>query len=100
MICNGAVKFEIFPPNFPEPKEVIIPCHRHGDAFLILKELGFSRHHYRELCQGFLNENGEFLNRGEAYQEAVRCHQFTGRYIEEHYGELNPPRILFTEDLW
>lgn len=41
--------------------------------------------------QGFLNDKGEFLTRGEAYEEAIRC------------GALQPRLSswrLYSEDLW
>ena len=40
MITSAAVK--IF--DFRQNKEIIIPCHRHCDAFFILKEFGYKPH--------------------------------------------------------
>ena len=39
MIISAAVKILLKKEN----REVIIPCHRHGDAYRILKDLGFTR---------------------------------------------------------
>lgn len=88
MITHAAVKFNVY------GKEIIIPCHRHCDAFQIIKTL---RPELRLQCkdsdQGFLNENDEFLTRQEAWVEAERCNQIP--YCEEAItGEL------YSEDLW
>lgn len=42
--------------------------------------------------QGFVNENGNFLNRKEALCEAIRCNQLIRK--------TNPKDRLFSEDLW
>lgn len=88
MITHAAVKFNI------NANEVIIPCHRHCDAFQIIKTL---RPDLRIQCkdndQGFLNEKDEFLTRQEAWVEACRCNQILN-YEEAIPGEL------YSEDLW
>lgn len=82
-------------------KEITIPCHRHCDAFQILKEFGYRNvADYKEIAQGFLNERGEFLSRADAWQEAKRCNQFLDTYIEEHIEDIVPPTILYSEDIW
>lgn len=97
MVAKAAVKIRV--PIRDE--EVIIPCHRHVDAYEILNAL-----HYRDgkeyyaLAEGFLDENDNFMTRAEAWQEARRCHQFTDTYIEEHIDEDKPVQILYSEDLW
>ena len=42
--------------------------------------------------QGFVNEHGEFMTRAQAFNEAMRCEQFT--------NEALAPGMLFSEDLW
>jgi len=42
--------------------------------------------------QGFVNESGEFLDRKQALEEAIRCNQ-----IVKKHGSQN---ILFSEDIW
>ena len=89
MITSAAIK--IF--DFRQNKEIIIPCHRHCDAFFILKEFGYKpRDEYKEIEQGFLNEKDEFLNRQEAWNEAYKHNQL----------KTNDPtcKSLFSEDLW
>lgn len=92
MITKACVIFRSkFEPNY----DIIIPCHRHGDAFEIISYILRRRDiDYSRTEQGFLNENGEFLNRYEAYREAVRCCQIR---------DASPPKEkqeLFSEDLW
>lgn len=90
MIVSAAVK--IYEEKLD--KEITIPCHRHSDAFRILKEFGYEPHKgYKELAQGFLDEHGNFLNRTEAYYHAVACLQ-----IPPSISEYS--KILISEDLW
>lgn len=100
MVCRAAVKIYDKRQN----KEMIIPCHRHCDAFLILKEFGYRKgEDFKEIEQGFLNECGEFLGRIDAWHEAKRCNQFTQEYKNELAQEIyHPatPRQLFSEDVW
>ena len=99
MITRAAVKIDYW--NHNTKQEVIIPCHRHCDAFQILHDFGFIKGvDFREKEQGFLNEKGEFLTRTEAWQEAKRCNQFLNSYIEEHTNDIVPTRILYSEDIW
>jgi hypothetical protein len=100
MVCRAAVKVY----DKRQDKEMIIPCHRHCDAFLILKEFGYRKgEDFKEIEQGFLNEHGEFLSRIDAWHEAKRCNQFTQEYKDELAREIyHPatPRQLFSEDVW
>lgn len=97
MITRAAVKIH----DKRQDKEMIIPCHRHCDAFLILKEFGYKRFEdYEEIAQGFLDEHDNFLSRINAWTEANRCHQFLDSYIEEHIDDIVPPTELYSEDLW
>ena len=89
MITKAAVK--IFDER--QQKEIIIPCHRHSDAFYILHAFGYkAKQEYREIAQGFLDENDNFLNRVEAWEEARRCRQL--KMVDPTY------HCLFSEDLW
>lgn len=95
MICRAAVKIY----DKRQDKEIIIPCHRHCDAFLILKEFGYNRFaDYEELAQGFLNEYDEFLSRTEAWREARKNNQII--VIDDTLSYLNPCKELYSEDLW
>lgn len=88
MITSAAVKIKDLRQN----KEIIIPCHRHCNAFYILKEFGYRRYiDYEEIAQGFLDEFDNFYNRIDAYIHAVNC----GQISVENY-----PHELYSEDLY
>lgn len=77
--------------NLHTKKEITIPCHRHCDAFYILKMFNMRRDiDYIELAQGFLDEHDKFYNRVEAWKHAVDCKQIESDTCTE----------LFSEDLW
>ena len=88
MIASAAVKI------YDKRQNVIItiPCHRHADAFFVLKSFGYRRFiDYNEIAQGFLDEEDNFLTRVEAKQTALVC----GQLIHEtDFAEL------YSEDLW
>lgn len=87
MITRAAVKIHDLRQN----KEIIIPCHRHCDAFLILKEFGYKQViDYKILEQGFLDEHDNFYSRVAAKRHALACAQI----IETEFSEL------YSEDLW
>ena len=90
MIVQAAVK--IFDKR--QNKEIIIPCHRHGDAFQILASFGYHRNiDFNELAQGFLDNNSNFYTRIEASQ-----------YMREHHQKTKfdgpPDTELYSEDLY
>lgn len=88
MITHAAVKFNI------NGNEIIIPCHRHADAYMtvhVLRPDISARPNSKN--EGFLNEKDEFLTRQEAWVEAQRCNQILN-YEEAIIGEL------YSEDLW
>lgn len=89
MIVKAAVKVL----NLHTNEEMIIPCHRHCDAFYILKMFNMRRDiDYAELAQGFLDENDKFYNRVEAWHEAYKYRQL--KMVDPSHREL------FSEDLW
>ena len=90
MIVSAAVKIK----DLRQDKEIIIPCHRHCNAFYILKEFGYKRNiDYKEIAQGFLDEHDNFYNRVEAYKHA---------YYNEQIDKMQDYKVkeLFSEDLW
>jgi len=89
MITSAAVKIL----DKRQDKEIIIPVHRHCDAFYILKEFGYKPgKDYEMIEQGFLDAHDNFLNRVEAQKEAIKEKQLLKEAKE--IGEL------FSEDLW
>ena len=91
MIVSAAVKIK----DLRQDKEIIIPCHRHCDAFYILKQFAYKKDvDYKEISQGFLGEENKFYNRVQAYDHALSEWQLNEDVLEEHRKEL------FSEDLW
>lgn len=89
MIVSAAVKIK----DLRQDKEIIIPCHRHCDAFYILKQFAYKKNiDYKEIAQGFLDEEDNFYTRIEAWNEAYKCNQLM--VID------NTSKELFSEDLW
>lgn len=89
MILCAAIKFHIDKTD----KDVVIPCCRHGDAYKILKDLGFeAKDGYKEIEQGFITTRNTFLNREEAYRLAAICGQIN--QISFDYKEL------YSEDIY
>lgn len=88
MIAKAAVKIKDLKQN----KEIIIPCHRHCDAYEILYNFGYKREDYITLSQGFLDNHNIFMNRHNAWREAKMCKQLL--VVDENYQEL------YSEDLW
>ena len=94
MIISAAVIIEM------NGKEICIPCHRHGDAYLILKRLGFKPQDFKTVKQGFIkyevdpddkfNGTETFLDRVEACKYAFETGMIEGIYQEgqELYSEM------------
>lgn len=72
-----------------------IPCHRHNDAFYIISQfLRLDEIDKIKTEQGFLNSKGEFLDRHDAYEEALKCNQ-----IKQNNAHA-VSKLLYSEDLW
>jgi len=88
MITKAAVRIMDLRQN----KEIIIPCMRHCDAFYILHEFGYKKNiDYKELAQGFLDEEGNFYDRIAAKKHAQ---------AHDQLKENTRCAELFSEDLW
>ena len=94
MIISAAVKILLKKEN----REVVIPCHRHGDAYKILKDLGFQPSDFKTIKQGFIayevdpddpfNGIETFLDRKEALTHAKKNRQIlTSMSDDELYSE-------------
>jgi hypothetical protein len=77
---------------------------RHGDCFKIMQDAGVR---YKYCVQGFVDGEGNFLDRYEAYQEALRCNQIAEKIdtdetlkLRKHLGILHNLKILISEDLY
>ena len=100
MITSAAVKFTL-----TNGEEVIVPCHRHGDAFEILKMFHIDRVRWKDV-QGFIKcvtdpndpfdtSHETFVDRVEAYKHAVECGQ-----VKHPMAEYDAAHELYSEDLW
>jgi len=74
----------------------VIPCRRHGDGYLILKDLGYApKKGYKVIEDGFITHTGEFLNRLDAYKHADECGQ-----LSESVRMVSNNKALISEDLY
>ena len=84
MISKAAVSVLLTDTN----EKIIIPCHRHPDAYYILYKLHIK---YKPIEEGFLDEMDVFHNRADSYQIAKNCGQ-----IKDKTESI----LLYTEDIW
>lgn len=88
MITKAAVKIL----NLHTNEEMIIPCHRHCDAFYILHLFNMKQGiDYKQIEQGFLDEHDNFYNRITAKKHAQEFNQLK---------ENTRCAELFSEDLY
>ena len=88
MIVKAAVKIL----NLHTNEEMIIPCHRHCDAFYILHLFNMKQSvDYKQIDQGFLDEHDNFYNRIAAKKHAQEFNQLK---------ENTRCAELFSEDLY
>ena len=74
MIICAAIKIQVEGLDH----ETIVHCHRHGDGFKILKDLGYApRTKYKEIAQGFITDEGEFVDRRAAFIHTCQCGQIS-----------------------
>ena len=98
MILASAIKFHIEATD----KDVILCGCRHGDVFMQLPALGFKPHEgYKEIEQGFIDNNGNFLTREQAFEHAKQCGQISSKIAyERDHGEGVGGKRMISEDLW
>lgn len=74
----------------------VVPGYRHGDCWELMSTLGVPAE--RQEVEGFINHRGDFLDRFDAFNHAVRCGQLsdTTRTAKVEKGE----RQLYSEDLY
>lgn len=95
MIICAAIKIQVEGLDH----ETIIPCRRHGDAYKILKDLGYApKTKYKEIEQGFITHAGTFLNRRAALSHTLQCGQLP--QTVSWYQEDNNINELYSEDLY
>lgn len=100
MILCAALKIEIKEREESESRFVVLPCRRHGDGFSFLKEYGRPKDFWtaKVVEQGFITHQGDFLNRKDAYDHALRCGQLSVSTI--WYKDDRKDNELYSEDLY
>ena len=79
--------------------KTILPCRRHGDGFEILHDLGcYGNSGYKVINQGFIDHDGNFLDRHDAWNHAKICGQLS--QSTSWYKEDNRDCELYSEDLY
>ena len=78
--------------------QTIIPCLRHCGGYSILKDLCPEKKLHLGAVEGFVDHQGNFLTREDAYEEARKCGQIPAelRRLKSDRGE----KMLFSEDLY
>ena len=76
-------------------EQVIVPCYRHGNGYAMLHSLYVEA---KVLKEGFINHNGEFLDRYDAFAHAKECGQLP--QSTRWYKEDNRESELYSEDLY
>lgn len=92
MIICAAIKL-----TNEKSEELIVCGHRHGDCLGIISQLGTYWHSCKR-TQGFINHNGEFLDRKEALKHAQECGQLSATH--RYYQEDHNIDELYSEDLY
>ena len=82
--------------------ELIMPCRRHGDGRRAFQELAPNVFEDARLNgiveEGFLTDNGKFLNRVQAMRHAKRCGQLSQTTLWSIRD--NKQKELYSEDLY
>lgn len=94
MIVSAAVKFIL---DDYIGTEVTIPVHRHKDGILICEKLLG----YKPVCsgEGFLTDDGTYLDRATAVEHAYVCGQLDWMPEWDRESTL-ASECLMSEDLW
>lgn len=97
MIICAAIKIE-FTNQYNLNETVIVHGLRHGDCFTTMEKMNLPPRKERVETQGFVDNNGVFYDRLEAFHVASACNQLsftTKRFKEEH-----KENELYSEDLY
>lgn len=98
MIICAAIK-TTFVNNKNETVTVVIPGLRHGDCFNLIQQINIPLRKDRwDEEQGFINHEGEFLNREEALKYALAIGQLSATVRE--YKRTHNENELYSEDLY
>ena len=80
-----------------EVNRLVVCGYRHGDCHKTIRQLDNKHTQWSE--EGFIDHNGDFLNRQEAFLHAIECGQINKH--NQWYREDNKvPNELYSEDLY
>jgi hypothetical protein len=79
-----------------EVNRLTVCGHRHGDCYKTIRQLDNIHTQWSE--EGFIDHNGDFLNRQEAYLHALECGQINA-HSEWYRKDNKVPNELYSEDL-
>lgn len=74
----------------------VVPGHRHNDCLELMATLGVPRD--RQEVEGFITHRGDFLDRYNAYNHALRCGQLSDT-TREHKASKGEQQ-LYSEDIY
>ena len=94
MIICAAIKIQF--QRKDQIMEAVVPGLRHSDCYDLMYSLCVPMP--REETDGFIDHEGNFLDRYDAFEHAILCGQLsdTTRVVKRERGE----RQLFSEDLY
>lgn len=95
MIICAAIKIKYLDRN-DEKQTVVICGHRHGDCYYTISKLDVF--YVIEKIEGFIDNQGKFFDRQEAYVHARNCGQLSQSNI--WYKEEHSECELYSEDLY
>ena len=94
MIICAAIKTQMIGLNEP----TIIPCFRHAHGYKILQDLVSDRRLYGQVVEGFIDNDGHFLDRKEAYKHTIECGQLSKTVRWQKFD--HDDKELYSEDLY
>ena len=97
MIICAAIKVSGFRKDLNKFDKAIVCGMRHGDCHNTIK-LFENNGHKITVIEGFLDSDGYFYTRKEAYREAFKIGQLTPTV--ENFKSLNDEDELYSEDLY
>lgn len=94
MILCAAIQVEF--EQAGQNVQAVIAGHRHGSCWELINIFGVPAS--RQETEGFLNHQGEFLDRYDAFEHALQCGQLSDTTLtaKAERGE----RQLYSEDLY
>ena len=94
MIICAALKIH----NKEKDKDIVMPCYRHGDGYVVLYDLVGNKYGKSDIVEGFIKDTGEFMDRKDALDHARQCGQLSQAdlWYKSDHGENE----LYSEDLY